>query len=79
VQLEKLKVCDKVLLLTPFAEQAWQLGDVAGYAPGFILSQHICSVGVIRFFAGIHACERLPIARCDMDDLKVLLVRLAKW
>jgi hypothetical protein len=34
------------LILAPFAEQAWQLDDVARYAPRFILSQHICNAGV---------------------------------
>jgi hypothetical protein len=42
-------------------QQGRQLGDVARYAPRFILSQHLRHVSVVRILAGIDIRERLAV------------------
>ena len=46
-------------------QQGRQLGDVARYAPRFILSQHLRHVSVVRIFARIDIRERLAVGIAD--------------
>ena len=51
----------------PFAQQAWQLGDVAGYAPSFIEGQRLGDLSITLIGVAVDIGECLSVRVHDLE------------
>ena len=68
-----VKGADRIRFKLARAEQAWQLGDVARYAPCLILCQHLRYVSRVPCLTRRHVGERLPIGVTHFEPAQYLL------